>query len=426
MLTAMPAAAEALGRLDLYAWAFTAFVIAQVLAIVLAGRLVDRIGPVLPLAAGVAVFMAGLIGAGFAGDMTWLLVFRAVQGFGAGSTNLAFMVVVAQAYGKHERAWLMSLLSLCWMLPSFLGPPIAAWITTRLGWQWVFFGVVPFLALVVLPGVRPLSALQRQRQPQEGYETNPVPVWAAFAAATGAALLQVAGQHLGWQGIVVAVLGLAALLAGLPRLMPAGFLRLRVGLPALMWTRGLATGAFFAAESFLPLVLIRLHGFELGAAGLFIAIGSTGWTLGSLVQAYQGLRIRRDQIIEVGVAALLLGLVVMALGVWSAWHWSVLGFALALAGLGMGLLVASTSLANMQLSEAHLIGRNTSSLQVAEGIGNSLVTGLAGSFFAALHLDSDATVVFGPIYLLCVVVCVLALVATGRIGSVRNESAGVG
>ncbi|MGL5248841.1 MAG: MFS transporter, partial [Brooklawnia sp.] len=113
-LTAMPAAADDLGRVDLYAWAFTGFVIGQVLAIVLAGRLVDRIGPVAPLAAGVGVFIVGLLGAGFAPSMEALLVSRFVQGVGGGATNLAFMVVVAQTYGKQERAWLMSLLSLCW------------------------------------------------------------------------------------------------------------------------------------------------------------------------------------------------------------------------------------------------------------------------------------------------------------------------
>lgn len=196
-LTAMPAASEELGRVDLYAWAFTAFVIGQVIAIVMAGRLVDRIGPVLPLAVGVGIFIAGLLGAGLAPTMELLLISRFVQGVGGGATNLAFMVVVAQAYDGHERAWLMSLLSFCWVLPSFLGPPVSAWITTQFSWHWVFLGMVPFLFAVAIPGVAPLTRLHRQRI-QRTEPANPVPVWAAFAAAAGAALLQFAGQELGW------------------------------------------------------------------------------------------------------------------------------------------------------------------------------------------------------------------------------------
>lgn len=424
-ITAMPAAAEELGRVDLYAWTFTAFLIAQVLAIVLAGRAVDRIGPVLPLALGLVVFELGLIAAGFAPTMEWLLAARAIQGLGAGATNLAFMVVVAQAYGKAERAWLMSLLSLCWMLPSFIGPVLAACITTRFSWHWVFLGVAPFLILVFLPGVRPLIRLHRCRQPL-AEQTNPVPIWSAFAVALGAAAIQLAGQEIRWQSAVLAGVGLAALLAGLPRLMPPGSLRFAKGLPAVMWTRGLACGAFFAAESFLPLALIRMHDFELGQAGLFIAIGSTGWTLGSLVQAARWLRIRRDQIIQLGAGWLLASLGLVAIGIWLGWHWSVLGIGMAGAGLGMGLLVSSTSLTNMQISEPQVIGRNTSSLQVAEGLGNGLVTGLAGAFFAALHLAGDQSVAFGPVYLLAVAVMAGGLVMSFRIGPVRNESAGVG
>lgn len=424
-LTAMPAAADDLGRVDLYAWAFTGFVIGQVLAIVLAGRLVDRIGPVAPLAAGVGVFIVGLLGAGFAPSMEALLVSRFVQGVGGGATNLAFMVVVAQTYGKQERAWLMSLLSLCWMLPGFLGPPISAWITTRFGWQWVFLGIVPFLIAVAIPGIRPLARLQRQWDgaPER---TDPVPIWAAFAAAAGAALLQLAGQLLGWQGLIVALVGLMVLLAGLPVLMPPGFLRFAGGLPAVTSTRLLICGAFFAGESFLPLLLIQMHGFSLGQAGLFLALGSTGWTLGSVVQAWRRFRIRRDRIIQIGAVIIAVTMAVVTMAAWFSVHWVVLAISFVVGGVGMGLAVSSTSLANMQMSEPHLIGRNTSSLQVAEGLGNGLVTGAAGGIFAALHLAGDAGVIFAPIYLLATVVGGLAVLASLRIGPVCNESASVG
>lgn len=424
-LTAMPAAANELGRVDLYAWAFTGFVIGQVLAIVVAGRLVDKIGPVLPLAVGVGIFIVGLLGAGLAPSMGALLVSRFVQGVGGGATNLAFMVVVAQAYGKHERAWLMSLLSLCWMLPGFLGPPISAWITIRFSWHWVFLGIVPFLTAVAIPGISPLVRLQRRRTAtSEG--TDPVPIWAAFAAAAGAAMLQLAGQLLGWHGLIVALAGLVVLLIGLPVLMPPGFLRGAGGLTAVMSTRLLICGAFFASESFLPLLLIQMHRFSLGQAGIFLALGSTGWTVGSVVQAWRRLRLRRDRIIQIGAVVIAATMTLATLAIWFSLHWIVLAASFVTGGVGMGLAVSSTSLANMQMSEPHLIGRNTSSLQVAEGLGNGLVTGVAGGLFAALHLAADAAVTFTPIYLLAAGVAGLAVWTSLRIGPVRNESANVG
>ncbi len=425
-VTAMPQAATDLGRIELYAWAFTAFIIGQVLAIVLAGRIVDRIGPVLPLAIGVGVFVVGLLGAGFAPSMLWLLIWRFVQGVGAGALNLSFMVVVAQAYGKAERAWLMTMLSFCWMLPGFVGPPLAAWVTTTFGWHWVFLGMVPALLLVMAVGAGPMLHLHRTRDAGPRPETNPVPIWAAFAAAAGAAALQFAGQVLGTTGIIAAIVGAVVLLLGLPQLMPDGFLRLARGMSSVMLTRGLASGAFFAAESFVPLLLIEMHGFTLGQAGIFLAVGSTGWTLGSVIQAWRGLRIRRDQIIHLGALSLVIGLLVTAVAAALQWHWLLVVLGFTFGGLGMGLLVSSTSLSNMQLSEPQLIGRNTSSLQVAEGLGNALITGLAGAIFASLHLATDPSGTFTPIYLMATVFAGLALVTALRIGPVRNESAGVG
>ncbi len=424
-LTAMPDAAQELGRLDLYAWAFTAFVIAQVLAIVLAGRLVDRIGPVIPLAVGVLIFTLGLLGGGLSINMPMLLAFRALQGFGGGALNLAFMVVVAQAYGKAERAWMMSILSFCWMFPSFVGPPVSAWITTTWSWHWVFLAIVPLLLIVGVLGWRPLAGMQRlHHEPVK--TSNPVPIWAAIAAASGTALLQLAGQRLDRFALGMAAVGLVVLLTSLPRLMPPGFMRLRRGLSSVMWARALAAGAYFAGESFIPVMLTQLYGFSLRGAGFFLALGATGWTLGSLVQAWSGLKMRRDEIVHAGAACLTLSTAMMTACTWLVLPWPIFAAGFVILGLGMGLLVSSTSLINMQLSEARLIGRNTSSLQVGEGLGNALVTGLAGTVFAGLLDKVSTAVTFGPIYALCTVASVLALLMALRIGPVRNESSGVG
>ena len=92
----------------------------------------------------------------------------------------------------------------------------------------------------------------------------------------------------------------------------------------------------------------------------------------------------------------------------------------------MGLQNPSTSLAVMQLSDEAELGRNTSSLQVGEGLGNALVTGLAGTIFAGLLNTVSAAFTFGPIYALCTAASILSLLAALRIGPVRNESSGVG
>lgn len=123
----------------------TAFVIAQITAITLTGRLCDTGGAARPLVIGLVVSVAGALVAALAPSMAVLLGARFIQGFGGGMTNVALMVVAAQAYSVRERAVIMTWFSAAWMMPSFMGPAIAAWLTTTWSWHWVFWAVIPFM-----------------------------------------------------------------------------------------------------------------------------------------------------------------------------------------------------------------------------------------------------------------------------------------
>ena len=437
VLTAMPAAAQELGAIELYAWAFTAFVIAMAFATVLAGRATDRIGTVRPLAVGMSAFGIGLLRAGFAPSMPMLLLIRALQGFGGGLLNVALMVLIADAFDDRERPGLMTAFSFCWLLPSFLGPPVAAWITHTLGWRWVFWSTLPILLVSVAFGWRPLARLPASDR-SVGRRSRPVPLWAAAIAACGVALVQLAGQRLntssapvtagGWPlTAATGVGGLVLLSLSVPKLMPAGFAHLATGLPAVPLERACQSGAFTAAESFIPLILLDEQHFTLVQAGWVITIGAVGWTLGSWVQSRAWLRLRRDQIILLGSVCGVLGALILLAGVAipGAWvGWVAVGHTIA--GLGMGLAVASTSLAVMTLSGPGQLGRNTSSLQVGDALGVALATGLAGSVFVALREQGNPQLTYGCLVGICLLCAIGAVGAALRIGPVRNDSAGVG
>ena len=90
-------------------------------------------------------------------------------------------------------------------------------------------------------------------------------------------------------------------------------------------------------------------------------------------------------------------------------------------GVGMGLSNASTSLAVMQLSPAVALGRNTSSLQVGEALGNSLSAGIAGTLYV---IAGGGTSVdgFGALMVAMMVISGLAVLSSARIGHVENHS----
>lgn len=421
VVTAMPAAAADLGDLHLYAWAFTAVMIPQLIAIAVAGRLCDATGPVRPFLGGLVVFAVGVVIAALAPSMLVLLVGRFVQGLGGGAVNLALMVVTARAYDPAERARIMTWYSAAWMMPAFVGPAVAAWLTENLSWHWVFWAVLPFagIGLVVMaPG---LSAVP-DGPGRDAEGPDPVPIHAAVAVAVGIGLLQVAGQRLEWASLAWLAGGVALLAWRFGRLMPRGFSPFAAGLPSVVMTRLVIAGTFFAVQAFLPLMLTS-RGVGLLTAGTVVTLASVGWLVGSWVQARPWLVLSRDQIIVAGAASVAAGAAVVALAAWwppASLPASLIGFTAV--GLGMGLLSASTALATMQLSAESEIGRNTSSLQVGETAGNAVLAGAAGTIFAALKPVASNEVTFGVMVTVLAVVAVVGVATSLRIGYVENHS----
>ncbi|QIK71316.1 MFS transporter [Propioniciclava coleopterorum] len=420
VVTAMPAAAADLGDQELYAWAFSAVMIPQLFAIAAAGRVADRTGPVRPLLVGLGLFAVGVVVAALAPTMLILLVGRFIQGLGGGAVNLCLMVVTARAFDPAERARIMTWYSACWMMPSFVGPGIAAWVTEHLSWHWVFWLILPFVGL----GLAFMASGLRQLPPRTDADApgDPVPLHAAAAVAIGLALLQAAGQRLEWLSLVWLVVGLALLVLNWRRLMPRGYSPAAPGLSAVVMVRLLTSGTFFGVQSFLPLMLTT-RGTPLLRAGLVITLASVGWMLGSWLQARPWLRLSRDQIIVAGAVSVASGAALVAVAAWvpaSDLLLTTVGFATC--GLGMGLQSASTNLATMQLSSEAELGRNTGSLQVGETAGNALFVGIAGTVFAALNPIAATQVTFGTQMTLLAAVALLAIAASKRIGFVENHS----
>ncbi len=424
VVTAMPVAARELDGLAYYAWAFSLFMIGMLFATVVTGRLSDRIGPPRPLLVGLAVFAAGLIVAGTATTMLQLLGGRLVQGLGSGALNTAAFVIIAQEFDEHRRPRMFTYISTAWVLPAFFGPPIAAWLTDRLSWHWVFFSVLPLAALggaMVLPTLLRLMSTKRPPRVRKG--ARPAPIWAAAMVAVAVAALQLAGQRLDLWSLPLLAVGLTGLGLALPRLMPRGFFRIGRGLSSVVWVGGLLRGSFFGAEAFIPLMLVEQRALDLFLAGAVLTVGSVGWTAASWLQSQPWVRIRRDRLISAGTVSVGLGVALCAVvaaieGLW----FGLVAVGWLFAGFGMGLATASTSLVTMTLSPLTDQGRNAASLTLGEALGSSVFVGVSGSIFAALKPSGNLPLTFAPVMAAMLGVAVLALLASLRVGQVTNES----
>lgn len=423
--TAMPRAAQDLGALGWYAWAFSIFQATMLFATVASGRMCDRIGPVRPMVAGMVVFGIGLAVAGSAPTMSVLILGRAIQGLGSGTMSVAIYVVIARYFPVDRRPRVLSWLSTAWVVPGFVGPLISGWITEHFSWHWVFGSVIPVVLIAALLLVPILVRAERNETDRSRWDRDPAakeaPVWAAATAALAVPILQFALQSPRWWTVPLLVVALGLLALGLPRLMPAGIWTLRPGLGPVVTVRALIGGTYFATETFAVLMLVEVYELDLRLAGLMFTAGTIGWTAGAFLQARW--HIRRDLLMSLGASGIALGVlgVTLVAVTGTPWFWLV-AVAWMLAGLGMGTAYASTSVATMRLSGDTEQGRNAASLQLSEALGGSLMAGLAGAGYAhGLRVVPDhQSLTFAVLFASLVVTALLAVLVSRRIGPVEH------
>ncbi|WP_371598142.1 MFS transporter [Streptomyces sp. NBC_00564] len=386
--TAMPVAARELDGVSLYAFAFSGYFTTSLFGMVLAGQWSDRDGPLASLTAGISAFAAGLLLCGTAGTMWLFILGRAVQGLGGGLVIVALYVVVGRAYPERLRPSIMAAFAASWVIPSVVGPLAAGAVTEHLGWRWVFIGipVLVFLPLgLALPQIR-----RRTSSPEEGAEgKGRVPfdrrrIRLALGISCGAGILQYAAQDLTWFSLVPAVVGVALLVPAVLGLLPRGTYRAARGLPSVVLLRGVAAGSFIAAESFVPLMLVTQRGLSPTLAGFSLAAGGGTWALGSYIQSRPRVEPYRERLMFLGmvlVAAAIAAapsVLIPAVPVW------IVAVAWAFGCLGMGLVIASTSVLLLHLSAPEEAGTNSASLQISDGLANVVLLAAGGAAFAAL------------------------------------------
>jgi MFS family permease len=241
----------------------------------------------------------------------------------------------------------------------------------------------------------------------------------AVVAATGAGLLQYAGQVLvdrPLPAVLMLVLALGLLGVGVPPLLPPGAFRLGRGLPTVVVLRGVLAGAFFGAEAFLPLMLVEERSLATTLAGASLTGAALTWSLGAWIQGRPGLRVERARLLVAGFLLVLAGVALAALATSDAVPVVTAAVGWALAGLGMGLGLTSLSVLVLELSPAHAQGANSSALQVSDALGSIVLIGTAGAVFAAFRsVESHGAAPFVVIDLVMAAVLVAGAVVAHRV-----------
>jgi EmrB/QacA subfamily drug resistance transporter len=167
--TAMPRIVGQLGGFTYYSWVFSAFLLAQSTTTPIYGKLSDMFGRKPVLVGGILLFLAGSLLCGFAWSMTSLIIFRALQGLGAGAIYPVSMTVVGDLYSLEERSHAQGMLAIVWAVSAVIGPLAGGVIIDSFSWAWIFWINLPFGVLTIAGFLLFLREKVERRQAQIDY-----------------------------------------------------------------------------------------------------------------------------------------------------------------------------------------------------------------------------------------------------------------
>ncbi|BCJ47982.1 hypothetical protein GCM10010168_23410 [Actinoplanes ianthinogenes] len=167
--TALPRIVSDLGGLSEFAWVTTAYIIASSVSTPVYGKLGDLLGRKNVFLTAILFFLAGSAASGLAQSIGQLILFRVVQGIGAGGLLVSVLAIIGEMFSPREGAKYYGYFSIVFAASALAGPAVGGALTDLLSWRWVFFVNVP-LALLTLLAVGLFLHLPGQpRRPQIDY-----------------------------------------------------------------------------------------------------------------------------------------------------------------------------------------------------------------------------------------------------------------
>jgi EmrB/QacA subfamily drug resistance transporter len=386
--TAMPTVIASLGGLNHYSWVFSAYLVTSTVTVPVWGKLSDLYGRRLLYQIGIGVFLLGTALSGFSTTMTQLIVFRAIQGLGAGALVPLGMTIIGDTFSVEERAKMQAYFSGVWGLSSIVGPVVGGFITDQISWRWVFWVNLPIGVVAALIIGLALREPKRTSKPTVDYAGAALLMIAVSVLMLAMVEGEGSSSFIGPQNI--ALLVTAAVLLGVfywvekrakDPVIPFDLFRNRT-ISIGVGCGFLAGVAMFGAISFVPLFAQGVLGFSATKAGSLLTPLMLSWVSMSVIGGRLMLKVSPRIITIIGFAVLTLGFVLLSLfGADTPQFW--LYFDLVIVGAGLGLTMLTLLIAVQQAVERSQLGVATSLNQFSRAIGGALGVAILGAVLTA-------------------------------------------
>ena len=383
--TALPRIVGELGGLDYYSWVVTAYLLSSTVSTPLYGKISDLYGRRITFQSAILIFLAGSLLAGVAQGMLQLVIFRGIQGVGAGGLMAMTFAIVGDVVSPRQRGRYIGLLAGVWAFASVLGPLIGGFIVDNMSWRWVFLINLPVgaVALAVTSSVLRLPVV---------YRPHRIDVEGAFLLVSGVSCLLLVlvwgGTEYPWSSLVIKGLALGGTV--LVTLFVVWEARAAEPILPLRLFRdpifsvssglGFVTGfGLFGAVIFLPLFLQVVMGVSATSSGLLLLPLTAGVVTGSVGSGRIISHTGRYRVWPIGGLALAsIGMFLLSL-MRAGTPIPLSSFYMVILGLGVGASMQVTILVVQNAADYRDLGVATSAAQFFRQMGGSFGVAVFGA-----------------------------------------------
>ncbi len=392
---ALPTIVTQLSGNDYYVWAVTIYLLTSTISVPFWGKLSDLYGRKPIFMIGIVIFLAGSALSGLSQNMGMLILFRGIQGVGAGSLFPVALAVIGDLFTPAERGKYQGLFGAVFGIAFIVGPLVGGFLTEQVSWHWIFYVNIPIgiVSLIVIQRLLPTVKTLRATRNFDilGGVIFTIAITFLLIGLTNKGLIDAATRQLHqWTdpsvgglilaGIVGVVLFIGAEARAKEPIVPLELFRHRTYSSSMVSTF-FAAFAFFGAIVFLPRWFQVVHDFSPTYSGLAALPLMVGLIFSSIVSGLVVARTGRYKwmlvaaIILMGISTLLMTQLTATTPLAVVWFW------MFLAGLGVGPTFSVFTIVVQNAVPFHFLGVATSNLTFFRQIGGTVALAFVGTIF---------------------------------------------